>query len=137
MLRHAVLILSMISLPALAETAPGKADIPPPPPMPKKLPVKKVANKPDADDKTPDDSGDIPGTKGKSLIVPEGADIRIIPGKKQVEHQYRINGKIVMIKIVPKIGKPYYILYPEGRDGPAVRRDLDDIQAPAWIIHRW
>jgi hypothetical protein len=127
----------MISLPALAATTPGKADIPPPPPIPKKLPSKKAAGKTVANNENPDDGNDIPGTKGKSLIVPEGADIRIIPGKKQVEHQYRVNGKIVMIKIVPKVGKPYYILYPEGRDGPAVRRDLDDIQAPAWIIHRW
>lgn len=132
MLRHAVLILAMISLPALAETTPGKADVPPPPPMPKKMPAK--AKKPSS---VPEGTVRIPGTKGKSLIVPEGADIRIIPGKKQVEHQYRVNGKLIMIKIVPSVGKPYYIMYPEGRDGPAVRRDLDDIQAPAWIIHRW
>ena len=128
MQRHAILTLALFSLTAQAAGPAGKADAPPPPPMPAKPAPSTV---------TADEGIVVPGSDGKSLIVPKGAEIRIVPGKNKVEHQYRVNGRIVMIKVVPRHGKPYYITWPRGYSGPPVRRELDDIQAPAWIIHRW
>ena len=53
-------------------------------------------------------------------------------------HEYRINGKIYMIKIVPRKGPPYYLMDLDG-DGEmdVTEEDPSKIVVPQWILFRW
>jgi len=78
-------------------------------------------------------------------VIPEGfdeqdsmqADVVIRKGKDKVIEEYRVNGQLYMVKIIPKIGKPYYIRYPDGPEGRVIRRELDDINTPFWKLFEW
>lgn len=57
-------------------------------------------------------------------------------GEDRVE-EYRMNGKLYMIKVTPPHGTPYYLVDPKG-DGGFVREDLGvgdrGISVPMWVI---
>jgi hypothetical protein len=57
--------------------------------------------------------------------------------KGRVE-EYRANGRIYMLKVTPKIGKPYYLLDRKG-DGTFARSDTLDggLQPPMWVIKKF
>ena len=53
--------------------------------------------------------------------------------------EYRINGRLFMIKIQPRKGPPYYLIDSDG-DGVLDSRqdDLDpNMPVPSWVILRW
>jgi hypothetical protein len=57
-------------------------------------------------------------------------------GEDKVE-EYRMNGKLYMIKVTPPHGTPYYLVDPKG-DGGFVRQDLGgerSLSVPMWVIH--
>ncbi|MCX8086047.1 MAG: DUF2782 domain-containing protein [Rhodocyclaceae bacterium] len=57
-------------------------------------------------------------------------------GEDRVE-EYRLNGKLYMIKVTPAHGTPYYLVDPKG-DGGFVREDLHTgdkpLSVPLWVI---
>jgi len=65
------------------------------------------------------------------------ADVTIRKGKDKVVEEYRINGDLYMVRVIPRVGKPYYIKYPEGSSGRVIRRELDDIKTPFWTLFEW
>lgn len=52
-------------------------------------------------------------------------------------YEFRVNGEISEIKVVPKIGKPYYLVPATQDDGDFVRKDNPQIRVPKWVIFRW
>ena len=54
----------------------------------------------------------------------------------QVYYDYVINGEVVEIKVVPSIGKPYYLVPSKGHDG-YIRLDRSQLLIPKWILLRW
>jgi len=52
-------------------------------------------------------------------------------------HEYRVNGFLYAIKIIPKTGKPYFLVRADGSDGNFVRSDDPDMLIPAWEIFKW
>lgn len=60
-------------------------------------------------------------------------------GEDKVE-EYRMNGKLYMIKVTPPHGIPYYLVDPEGNGG-FVREDLGvgdkGIAVPMWVIRNF
>lgn len=56
-------------------------------------------------------------------------------GEDKVE-EYRLNGKLYMMKVTPPHGKPYYLIDEQG-NGAWVRRDVTDtgLRVPMWVIH--
>src|SRR5512139_3466815 len=58
-------------------------------------------------------------------------------GETTVE-EYRAGGRLYMIKITPKIGKPYYMVDELG-DGRFSRQESLDsgLRPPRWVIHRF
>jgi len=57
-------------------------------------------------------------------------------GEDKVE-EYRMNGKLYMIKVTPPHGTPYYLVDPKG-DGGFVRQDIGgekSLSVPMWVIH--
>ena len=62
-----------------------------------------------------------------------GPDVTIIAGEERTVYEYRQNGHLRMVKIVPNWGKPYYLV---PRDQTAGFGDLEEADAllPTWVI---
>ena len=103
-----LLLLSGFSLSAFAAKAAPAKPEPPPPP-----PVQNT------------DSNDEP-------------EVKIIKETEQTIEEYRLGGKLYMIKITPKVGKPYYMVDDQG-DGKFSRQESLDsgVRPPRWVIHRF
>lgn len=65
----------------------------------------------------------------------DAADIVIKPGALGQVIEYRANGKLFMLKIIPRVGRPYYLIDQKG-DGVFARRDSLDsgLSPPMWVI---
>ena len=62
--------------------------------------------------------------------------IEIIEGEDRFIYEYRQNGVLTMIKIVPKKGRPYYMVPADGTphyEGLDHKRKL----YPQWVIVEW
>jgi hypothetical protein len=57
---------------------------------------------------------------------------------EQTVEEFRAAGKLYMIKIIPKAGKPYYLVDDRG-DGKFSRQESLDsgVRPPRWIIHQF
>ena len=110
-----VLALLFTLLPALAYAAdkPEKATAPPPPP---------IVN----------DDGIDDGQSAAEQITP---DVTIKRDDDAVIEEYRINGRLYMIRFFPRLGKPYYLLFPEDGSDPT-RYPLDD-SPTYWKLFEW
>lgn len=66
-------------------------------------------------------------------------EITIREGEDETIEEYRINGQLYMIKITPRIGKPYYLLNRRGAVGGPHRGDImdSDVSVPMWEIYRF
>lgn len=62
-----------------------------------------------------------------------GPDVTIVVGEERTVYEYRQGGELRMIKIVPKHGKPYYLV---PRDDTRGFGDLEhaDMLIPRWTI---
>lgn len=66
------------------------------------------------------------------------SEVTITKETEQTVEEYRIGGKLYMIKITPKHGEPYYLVDDRG-DGKFVRQESLDsgLRVPRWIIHKF
>jgi hypothetical protein len=64
--------------------------------------------------------------------------VTITKQTEQTIEEYRIGGKLYMIKITPKIGAPYYLVDDLG-DGKFARQERLDtgLRVPRWVIKRF
>lgn len=64
--------------------------------------------------------------------------VTIAPPKDAVIEEYRVGNKLYMIKIIPKVGAPYYLIDDQG-DGKFVRQESLDsgFRPPRWVLHRF
>ena len=60
-----------------------------------------------------------------------GPDVTIVVGEERTVYEYRQGGELRMIKIVPKHGKPYYLV---PRDDT---RGFGDLEQADMLIPRW
>ncbi len=51
-------------------------------------------------------------------------------------YEYTINGQLKEIKVVPKVGKPYYLVPAEGSQ-KFIRVEESQLLIPKWVIFRW
>ena len=66
-------------------------------------------------------------------------EVSIIQRDDAKIEEYRLNGQLYMVKIVPRFGPPYYLIDSTG-DGElnARRSELDPAMVvPNWMIFRW
>ena len=76
--------------------------------------------------------------QGQEEIEPE---VVIIQREDKTIEEYRVNGRLYMIKVTPKNAPPYFLLDNDG-DGAMESRlgasDLEpDIMIPRWVLFRW
>ncbi|MCG8312782.1 MAG: DUF2782 domain-containing protein [Pseudomonadales bacterium] len=75
-----------------------------------------------------------PPEEGSSIS--EEPQVTIVEGdNKRLEIQ-KVNGKVYSIKVIPKKGKPYYLVDKEG-DGKFIRDATDSMQVPEWVLFSW
>ncbi|WP_292440053.1 DUF2782 domain-containing protein [Methylophaga sp.] len=66
-------------------------------------------------------------------------EVNIIQKDDRIIEEYRLNGKLYMIKVTPTVGKPYYLTDTDG-DGSLESRqfELDSgLLVPNWILLEW
>lgn len=70
------------------------------------------------------------------IAGPDEPAVRIPVQEGDKVEETRIGGRVVMLKVTPPNGKPYYLVDPSGT-GSWLRRDsLDDgLRVPLWPIH--
>jgi hypothetical protein len=74
-----------------------------------------------------------PPLSSDGTIEPE---ITITTERDEIHEEYRYNGVLYMVKIIPAAGPPYYLVYDDR--GRARRSDLEpDIIVPQWVIKRF
>lgn len=65
-------------------------------------------------------------------------EITITEGKDETVEEYRVNGQLYMIKIIPKIGKPYFLLNRNRASEPPHRGNMESgVSVPMWEIYRF
>ncbi len=78
------------------------------------------------------------------LISPAHAEESIQPAEPQIVirneddktfYEYRVNGVLKEIKVVPKVGPTYYLV---PQDGNAwIREDRSQVLVPSWVLFEW
>ena len=77
-----------------------------------------------------------PSEKADETPEPE---VRIIRRKDATIEEYRVNGQVRAIKVIPAQGPEYYLIDTDG-DGQLDTRSSelsDDILVPGWVIFSW
>ena len=75
-----------------------------------------------------------PMPAGSELDEPE---VTILKRGEDTVAEYRLHGKLYMVKVTPPHGVPYYLIDKEG-NGQMVRHDgTPDLAVPMWVIKSW
>lgn len=73
-----------------------------------------------------------PEVSNESDLEPQ---VTIVRRERETIEEYRVSGRLIMIKVTPKNGRPYYLVA-EGPNGAFVRRDSLDtgLRVPMWLL---
>lgn len=69
----------------------------------------------------------------------EAPEITIVPREGDVIEEYRVNGRLYMIRVIPRRGVPYYLIDTDGDGNLETRRNelSQDLVIPGWTLFRW
>lgn len=69
----------------------------------------------------------VPGDEAPSVTIKPSSQGRVV--------EYRAHGRLYMLKVIPRVGKPYYLVDQKG-DGQFARQDSLDsgLRPPMWVI---
>ncbi len=83
----------------------------------------------------PDPPPPPPGYELDPALEPQ---VTILKRGTDTVEEYRVAGKLYMIKVTPASGPSYYMIDEKG-DGRFTRQDSFDsgIRPPMWVIHSW
>lgn len=99
------------------------------------LPAAAQQSKPPVLQPVPEPPPPPPGYELDPALEPQ---VTILKRGTDVVEEYRISGRLYMIKITPASGKPYYLVDNKG-DGKFIRQDNYDsgIRPPMWVIFQF
>lgn len=91
-----------------------------------------------ADKKAADKLEPLPPPPAMGGSTDEEPEVTITKKTEQTIEEYRVSGRLYMIKVTPKVGKPYYLVDDRG-DGKFSRQESLDsgLRPPRWVIHRF
>lgn len=127
-LKKFFLILCCLSATACATESPEPADT-------------TAAEPPAAAGTAPAATGDEappPLGQPRNVVVPDNTEVTITKNKDMTAEEYRVGGRLYMIKITPRHGKPYYLIDEHG-DGRFARRAPSTfmVHPPMWVIKKF
>jgi len=69
----------------------------------------------------------------------EEPEVTIIQRQHDVIEEYRIQGRLYMIRVIPRRGVPYYLVDTDGDGNLETRRNeiTEDLMIPNWMLFRW
>ena len=70
-----------------------------------------------------------------AMAAEDEPDIQIRYGEDKTIYEYKVNGEIVEIKIVPKVGPEYYLVRTE--EGDFQRSETSRLLFPSWKLIEW
>lgn len=74
-----------------------------------------------------------PAKKADATALPE-PDVTVTTHGEERREEFRMSGRLYMIKVTPKRGRPYYLVDKEGK-GEFVKDDIQhDVSPPMWVI---
>ncbi|MGO1463255.1 MAG: DUF2782 domain-containing protein [Marinobacter sp.] len=94
-----------------------------------------VAQESDALDTTVVETPEEPVVISDYQPSDSGPQIVIRSGDDKVFYEYRVNGQLMEIKVVPEVGSEYYLVPADG--GGWARESDSDMLVPSWILLRW
>jgi hypothetical protein len=61
--------------------------------------------------------------------------VTIVRRENETIEEFRVNGRLTMVKVTPRHGRPYYLVA-DGANGSFVRRDSLDsgLRVPLWVL---
>nr|MBL8412197.1 DUF2782 domain-containing protein [Dechloromonas sp.] len=64
--------------------------------------------------------------------------VTIVKTEKETREEFRIKGKLYMVKVTPAVGPSYYLVDRQG-DGNFIEADIapNPVRPPMWILHSW
>ena len=80
-----------------------------------------------------------PVAEKQEQIEPE---VTIIQREDKTIEEYRVNGQLYMIKVIPRNAPPYFLVDNDGNGSLESRRSGQeslepDIMIPQWVLFRW
>ncbi|RMG36171.1 MAG: DUF2782 domain-containing protein [Gammaproteobacteria bacterium] len=66
-------------------------------------------------------------------------EVTIRETRSEKIYEYRISGRLVMVRVEPRVGEPYYFIDEDG-DGELEYTTDDPLEGPninKWVIFRW
>lgn len=78
-------------------------------------------------------------TTGQDESARPTPDVTIIQGEDKTIAEYRIHGRLYMIKVTPEKGTPYYMVDTDGDGNLESRRSelTEDLLIPSWTLLEW
>ena len=70
------------------------------------------------------------------LVDENEPQITIFNDDEKTYYEYRVNGQLKEIKVVPKGGKEYYLV-PGPGEGEFIRVEDSQLLIPKWVLFRW
>ncbi len=74
----------------------------------------------------------VTANEGGTLADPQ---ITIRHEDKKTYYEYRVNGILKEIKVVPSVGPEYYLVPDDG--GGWIREERSTLLVPKWVIFKW
>ena len=64
--------------------------------------------------------------------------VTIVKTEKETREEFRVKGKLYMVKVTPAVGPAYYLVDHQG-NGQMVETDIagPTVKPPMWILHSW
>lgn len=69
----------------------------------------------------------------ESAVTSRGQDVTIIEGRERTVYEYRQNGVLRAIRVVPDLGRPYYLVPADPTRGYG-NLEQADMLVPQWIL---
>jgi len=91
-----------------------------------------------ADEIAPDKFESLPPPPVIDDSLDDEPEVTILKKTEQTIEEYRMGGRLYMIKVTPTIGAPYYLVDDQG-DGKFSRQESLDtgLRPPRWIIQKF
>lgn len=138
-----LIILSILAFPVFAaDTPPAKNNSPVKlEAVPEQADLPSSENKDDIPTKSDDDpeQPDLPPSVKSGQPIEAEPEINIIRKGKNTIQEYRKNGILYMVKVIPDIGPPYYFLDTNGDGKLDIRRSENstDTNVNMWKLLEW
>lgn len=122
----ALALLAFAAAPVAAQPAPDAVqDAPPPPSAPDQPGAEGFLQAPEV----------TPSPVAGESVEP---DITIRESEKETVYEYRVRGRLYMVRIQPQFGPPYYLVDTDGNGTLDMRRGSPtDISIPQWVLFSW